>query len=257
MRGFLLLFAAALILSACTSASRPGEEKIPPREAFKLALRQNSLVKTLSGECRVSVESPDEAQSFNAKIYYKEPDSLMMVVDYLFGADAAYLAVIGGRYLFYNKINDNFLSGKVTDSFTRAFFQLPVPLSELSRLLVASVDMDSSLAGSEPAFLDEGYLFEKKRGDLDYFYLIDPYYARISRVEIYDRDKRLLLSEEFSEFEKSGTIFFPREIILKRPGKKQYISLYYTKIDLNKNLSGDLFRVTVPPSTKQLDLDTQ
>ena len=253
-RPWILLIISLLYACSPNGLMRNGE-KLEPAKALSLAIAQNEAINTFSGKARIAIESPEEAQSFDADVFFKNPDSALVIVDYLFGADAAYLSIIKSRYLFYNKVNDNFLAGNTSDSFSKAFFRLPLPMSEFSNLLIGKTAIDSSLLGKKMTETEEGYLFEGRQGDYSYFYLIDPKFARVKRLEIYSADSELILSQEFEDFILSKSIFFPRQIILKRPDKKQYISIYYTDIKINQGFDDSVFDISVPPSANQLDLD--
>lgn len=256
MKFYLCLLAFILIISGCsTKTFQFSDEKLSPEAAFKKVMAENDIVNTLHGNIRISIETPEEASGFDAEVFFRAPDSLMIKIDYILGADAALLAILKERYVFYNKVNDNFLSGNINDDFINAFFQLPIPLSQFSDLIIGRFPIDSSYAKYEVSEMNDNYLFENQKDDLNWYYSIDPFLGSVELLEIYDDKKQLLLAQNFTKFEMINNVVFPRQIILKRPSRGQYISIYYKELEINGDFSSEVFEVSIPASTKQLDLD--
>ena len=252
----LLLSVLILILVGCAGKKDHfGEERLSPESAFKRVIINNKIIESLHGNTRISIETPEEATGFDAEVFYRAPDSLMIKIDYILGADAALLGILGERYIFYNKVNDNFLSGNIYDDFIDAFFQLPIPLSQFSDLIIGRFPIDTSYTRYEVSEMKDNYLFEIKQDDYFWNYSIDPYLGSVQLLEIYDHNKELVLAQNFTKFEVINSRIFPRQIILKRPSRGQYVSIYYKELGINKAFSSEVFEVTIPASTKQLDLD--
>lgn len=249
------LFFLFVLITACSSGKSGLQENIvSPGFALRRAYYLNQSIQTLHGRAHISVESNEGAQSFDAEVFYKGPDSLVVKIEYLLGADAAILALLKNRYVFYNKVNDNFLSGNIGDPFVDAFFKLPIPLEEFADLLLAKFPLDSSMQKYKLSTLDDSYLFEQEKKGNKWFYNIDFAYGRVKRLEIYNPENELLLSQEFAKFGEIKDLTFPRQIILKRPNTGQYIGIYYSDVQINTPIPEDVFKVIIPSSTKQLDL---
>jgi outer membrane biogenesis lipoprotein LolB len=162
MRALPAISALAVLLTACSIANE-SKRLIPPEEALYLAAQNMERLQSLQGSARVSIELPQSAEGFNAQIYYQHPDSLLIRIEYLLGADAALLAIQGENYLYYNKLNDTYLRGNIHDPYIDAFLQLPLPMRDFSKLLLGRTDLDTSLQNYEVTRLEDAYLFQQSR----------------------------------------------------------------------------------------------
>ena len=118
-------------------------------------------------------------------------------------------------------------------------------------------------------------LSEKKLKQLDAFYAEDTYYVlqfeeetgrtrywidpfsdnAVSKIEIYNAKDEVVLLKEFTRFEKVGSIFLPRYIRMVRPQRKEYISLYFNRRQLNKKVNPKLFNIKYPSKIKVIEFE--
>lgn len=243
----------AILLSACGLGLKKEEVKLAPDQAWKTALANAGMLQSLKGITRISVEMPEGAQSFDSEVFYAAPDSMAIRIEYAFGTTAAEMVILGDRFLFYNAMNDNFLSGSVHDEFPKKFFQLPVSMGAFSRLLIAAVDPPVNYSGLKVTDLGDSYLYEGPVGAERWYFTIDSYLGVITRLEIYDGQKKLLLTEEFSNFTRQNGVIFPGRIVFKRPDAGQYVAVTYRELETNIPIPPETFNVVIPPSAKQLD----
>jgi outer membrane lipoprotein-sorting protein len=249
-----LLLGGLALLSSCGGLLQKGEtEVLTPRQALLLQIERQNQIKSFTGTATISIESPEQAQTFTADILVSG-DSLKLAIEYFLGASAAELLVTGERFLFLHLLNDNFLAGHTDDFYGQAFFQLPVPLSAFSSLLLGKSPLDTSFASYQVTDLNQQYIFETVRDGKVWFYYIDKYQATLHKIEVYSLARKQLLVLEFERFRSRAGMLFPEALRLIRKDKVQYLSVSYQTFTLNETIPGDKFSIVIPETSNQLDL---
>jgi hypothetical protein len=80
--------------------------------------------------------------------------------------------------------------------------------------------------------------------------------GRLVRSEELGSDGRAFLWAEFAEYERVGSVWFPRRILLGDEVEERRLTLRYERLELNPTLSADLFVAPSGPGLRELDMDS-
>ncbi len=207
-------------------------------------------IKTFSAKGRITIDSPQYSGTFEADIFAKGNDSLLVSVKGMFGVNVGKVFIGKERFIFYNQYENQFLTGRKTDFSNMNFLQFPLSLSELQQVFLAR-DVFNILKKEKFEKQEQGYFLSAKNGRFNYHIWFDPNTLLITRIE-YLSDQNLLFFKEYRQFVENNGIFFPRVINFVRPAEKQGVSIIFTQIEINKPIDEQVFRIKVNESAKQL-----
>ena len=132
------------------------------------------------------------------------------------------------------------------------FLQFPLELTQL-RSVFSAQDRFGILKKETYELRDNAFYVKTANGTLNYNIWFDPATLCIKKIEYYD-GQQLLFYKEYDQFEEFGGVLFPRRISFVRPEENQGLSIYFTKLELNKPLPDDRFKINISDKAKQIDL---
>ncbi len=139
MRFTLILLFILLGLSACTSKKiiRHPAGEISYREV----LRQNEVwqksVHSLDGSARLTLDTPEYSGNFSADILMAGGDSLLITLTGPMGIRAGKVLIAGRRFVFYNQVMNQFMTGTRQEFEDTNFMQFPLTLTQLQSVFAA------------------------------------------------------------------------------------------------------------------------
>ena len=212
-------------------------------------------IKTLQGNARITVDSESFSGTFYADIFINQNDSLLISVEALFGLDAGMMFIGNSRFIFYNKIDNQFYSGSVSDFRDRNFMQFPIKISEVADIFTAKDQLMSMKI--EEYKIDHDCFFVVGGNNLyGYRLWIDPHTGHISKIE-YLKEARSIYVKEYKNFLKIENLYFPRKIIIKRPLENQGMSIYYSKLKINDPIAKERFTIRISDQAQQFNVSLQ
>ena len=213
---------------------------------------QNKIF-SLSGESRISIETPEFSGTFFADILYNNNDSLLINVSGPFGIAVGKMFLGIDRFIFLNQFSNQFYSGETKNFKNKNFLQFPLKIHEISNFFtgkeiinnmkILDYDIDGDL-----------YFIHGINGTLNYNIWIDNVTGRIKRIE-YLNEEKIILVKEYDKFFKLNNTYFPKHIKLSRPEEQQVVSVYYNKLILNQKIPPSEFIIKIPDSARQIDLN--
>ena len=257
MRLSLILIIVLLGFSACTTTKlvRPNTAEISYREL----LRQNEIwresVRSLDGSARLTLDTPEYSGNFSADILMKGSDSLLITLTGPMGIRAGKVFIAGSRFVFYNQVMNQFMTGTRQEFEDTNFMQFPLTLTQLQSVFAAQ-DRFGILKKEKFETRSDAYYIETVNGTLSYHLWFDKQHLHLKKIEYYD-GKQLLYYKEYSRFKEVNGVLFPHLINFVRPEEKQGFSIYFTSLELNKPLEKDRFNIKILDSAKQIDLSLE
>jgi outer membrane lipoprotein-sorting protein len=250
-RRILALVPLALLLTGCPVRVDFGPHGRLEDPAFvvRTIRHRQSLVHSLVGEGRLSVDAPEGSGTLRVAVEVARPDRLYFETADLFGTPRGTFASDGERFSFYRPDLHLFVEGPATaDALSR---HLPVDLTpeELAGLLLASFPI-----------LDGEMRMEVDPDASAYVIVIAAPGGR-QRLTVGTRDLRLISVETrgerpfdafFEAFDDGllRTHVFPKGIRLVLPERRTELRLRYGDLALNREPAPGTFRLAPPPGAR-------
>ncbi len=254
MNKFLLFVVAGLFLLQGCKTQRLVVKNEYPNPTYRQLLEwherwQKSIV-SFSAEGLITVETPQFSGKFEADIYAKGKDSLLVAVSGFMGANVAKVFVGKERFIFYNQYDNQFITGRKEDFSGTQFLQFPVSVSMLRDLVLAQ-DHFTILKKEKFERRPGGYYLQAQNGHYDYQIWFDKKTMLISKIN-YVKDGETVFRKEYKKFAVYDGFYFPRVINFVRPSEKQGMSIIFKKIAINREIPSSVFKVKVGDNARQV-----
>jgi len=257
MYKLILLLLASIIIAGCAAKTRVAADldKISSRDLLAQNEHWQKSFSTLKGSAKISLESPQFTGSFGADILLNNSDSLLVTITGPLGIKLGRAFVSPKRFVFYNQMMNQFMTGSLEDYEDTYFMQFPLEISQL-RNVFAARESFNILELSTYEIRDGCYYLETRNDYLNYHIWFDPASLLIKKIEYYNRSK-LVYYKEYGQFEKFDGIYFPRLVSFVRPEEKQGMSIYYDEVFINHAFQPELFNINISDNARQIELSIE
>ena len=210
-------------------------------------------LRTLKGQGKLIVETQDVSYNANAQIVFKNPDSVLIKVEAIFGSDVGSLFADRKAFKVYIPSHNTCYFGK-SESLEKN--QLIAFSMNYNRLIqsVTGLNIANAISKGILRRVDETLILYGKENNHFIKYWIDPQLGVVTKSETRDSQNRLLLLEEYSRFIKTNGVVVPKTIRIKRPLSKESFTLFYETIRTNPNVQAKDFVLSVPKSAYKIML---
>lgn len=259
---FILGFA---LFQACTSASRIEREnyyRANPKSLFNDALQNSQKLNTLEASGYLAVESPQGGFNGTVRVYYQQPDSLLVQIKTGPGISVGYMLVIGQKFLLYN-ISENTLfrsegSHVPLEELIGIRLQLPNIFDAtlgLPRVYAANMPNGSKGDSLQIEVVKDKIHYSLEIDGDQYFYVADPKEGVFVGYTLVRSGETDSIFCDFKQFRKHRGIKIPRHIQVTRPAQKERVSFFYTRLKINGKLAKNRFNLKVSDKAEIIDLD--
>lgn len=246
---------AATLWSACTV---PGAMRtagsVSAGMIHEAVAANQERIQNLRGSGRLSIETPEMAQTVSFELYLQKPDSVLVRLEGPFGIEVGSALLTRQEFQFYNGLENQLITGPTN----------PAVLSRLLRMKISFDDLLSLFAGGR--FFDEdrperGELNDEEgslsvryaRGTETRRYRVDPRTLLIQRIEHAGRDGTVLAEQLFADFRPVDGTTLPHRMKVVFPRDRRMIAVAYSTLSVN-GTPADL-RLQVPANARRVILD--
>jgi len=250
-----LLVASLFITTSCsffTKNVKPDLTKVTYQLLLEHHAEWQKTIKTLSGNVRLTLDTPQYSGNFMASILVNEPDSMLITVTGPFGLKLGKVFVSKNRFIFYNQVMSQFYKGSKEDFSGKNFLQFPVEIGQLKDVFIAQ-DPFEVLSKKSLSIKDNVYYLEAENGNYNYNIWFNPEHHLITRIE-YIRDNQIHFYKEYKNFREVNGIYFPHHVNFVRPNEKQGLSIIFTELLVNQYNDPVSYKIKVADNAKQIDL---
>ncbi len=250
---FLIIIISLITLQGCKTQRVFVNEKLPNptyREFLEFHEQWQKSIRTFKGRGRITLDTPQFSGNFEADIYSKGNDSLLVSVSGFMGTQVGKVFVGKNRFIFYNQYDNQFITGRKEDFGQTAFLQFPISISRLREVFLAQ-DHFNILKKEKFEKKENTYYLSAQNGKFRYNIWFDESNWMITKIE-YIEDDQLLFFKEYKKFVNKDGIYFPLLINFVRPSEKQGMSVIFKEIQINKPVSADVFKVKVSDNAQQV-----
>lgn len=235
---FLKVSATGLVVFVlgCSSggAIKHADRTVTPQEIREVVERNHQNIRALLGNGRISVESPEIAQSGSFELALRKPDSVLVKLEGPFGLDIGSALVTREEFQFYNSFNNQLVTGPTNAQNLGRIFRLDLEFDDVLNLFTGGIFMpEDRLDPDDFAVEGEEFVMRYQRKGGSRVYWVDPETMLIVRVQFVDGQGRLVLEQRFSKFTTIDGITVPQYVRVTMYRERRMVSIAYSDLALN------------------------
>lgn len=226
---------AAFVLGCSSgSAIKHADRTVTPREIREAVENNHQQIWALIGTGRISVESPEIAQSGSFELALRKPDSVLVKLEGPFGLDVGSALVTRDGFQFYSSFNNQLVTGSTNAQNLGRILRLDLEFDDVLNLFTGGVFMPEDRADPDDFAIEgEEFVLRYRRDGGSRAYWIDPETMLIVRVQFVDAQGRLVLEQRFSKFTTIDRITVPLYVRVTMYRDRRMVSIAYSDLSLN------------------------
>jgi len=253
---FFFTFFMALVFSGCSGLYQQSvfhNRQIDWDTISQLSHNNYGRLKTLDGWAKLTIQSPVQSFTANTHIKLKRPDSLFLKIEAAFGIDVGLFFANRQYYLIYSPMQNICYTGSVDSLQKSPLFDIEISYEKLLQVF-AGAEVPVKIYNQQIENNNKNIILYGRTDSLYYKYFLDRRYGLVKKLEVRDEKNNLISLHEFSRFRRINGVTIPQTIKVKRPISKESISLFYTRLKINKEFDQDDFRITLPNNVLKVNL---
>jgi len=246
-----------LVFVACGTVSKgpaikPNESRIDIVQ--EILLKNHSKFKTLQGRGKLVIQSPRQSFSGSAVVNLKNPDSIYVRVEAVFGLDVGVVFADLKRFLIYSPMENLAYVGDNTDTLRlKSFLGFDLTFEEMMHSM-SGLTMLKKMPTAKIKMKEDELHIIGLADSVFYDYTLDTQFGLISQVVMKDFNGRTLRIEEYKQFTTINGVRVPRLVRFTRPIEKESLTIFYDQLAINKSISAADFYVRVPNDALKIRL---
>jgi hypothetical protein len=237
----MLRYAAAmfLLIYSCIGCRTTSSGSLPARtidavEVQRMAQMIHAHIRSFVGEGRISVESPEVAQSGSFTLEMLRPDSISIRLQGPFGIKVGSALITRSDFLFYNSIENVVITGPSSMENLSRILHVQMNFDDMLNLFAGGTFFQPDLRQPDTTFTeDDQSVFVYSAQDGRRRYWIDPDTRFIQKIQWYDTHGALALEQRFTRFEHVSGATVPFSIRVIQPGEQRTLALTYSDVAVN------------------------
>ena len=266
-RNTISLAASLLLLWGCSGprqVSRLGPPpalptSVPAEPFWKQLLQHRIALDNLKGLAQVQARTDKGSVALDdVVVVARHAEALRLEGIGPFG-QPLFLFITDGEWLALHMIRDSRLVvGSASARNLERLFGIAVAPQALLRLLLGDVPLNPLPTDGDLAYREDErlYMWESRQPapDPNYRVWFDPQGLHPVRFEKEDAAGSIVMRVTYGDFQRHGDVLLPVRIDVVDPTNQRQAIWRYTDVQLNTEVSADLFRVQPPPQTEVLML---
>jgi hypothetical protein len=205
----------------------------------------------MSGEGRISIETPEIAQSGSFILTLQRPDSMLINLQGPFGIKVGSALVTRTGFLFYNSLENKLITGLSSMENLNRILHVQLSFDDLLNLFTGGTFLESDLHAPEEIYVEnDQFVFVFTSDQTSRKYWIDPTTLLIQKVQFLDQSGKLALEQTFDDFEDINGFAMPYTIRLIQPKARQRLTFTYSEILVNTEKLH--FTFIIPPNAERI-----
>lgn len=234
-----------------TSMLNLGNRSVSSIEVQEVVRAQHTHIQSIKGEGRISVETPETANSGFFILTLKKPDSILINLQGPFGIKVGSVLVTRTGFQFYNSLENKLIIGSSNIENLDRIFHIQMSFDDLLNIFAGGTFLKDDLHSPDETHIeDDQYVFVYTSHNSSRRYWIDPTTLFIQKIQFLDRSGKLTLEQTFNDFEYVDGIAIPYTIRVAQPKARQMLALVYSDILLNTTQLQ--FTFTIPPNAERI-----
>ncbi|MCB2205225.1 DUF4292 domain-containing protein [bacterium] len=242
-----------ILLAGCAGTPAIDTTKpIDPAEVMRLVEARNAELHALEGYGKISVDTPEFANSGAINLSILKPDSMQIEISGPFGMTFVRAMVTQRSFQVYNGIENTLTEGQTTLRNLKRVLRLSLKFNDFLDILTGTVGFDLVPPRGKPETALDGssYTMRWDTAEGTLTYVIDLDYIAVQRFTRRDHSGSILEDITFRDFRKKSGMHLPQIVMISRPDLDESFSLVYDSQNIN-----DLpieFSFSYPPSARKI-----
>jgi len=247
----LVLFFLSFVGCRTTSTLNLDNRSITPAEVQKISHTHHTRIQSIQGEGRISIETPEIAQSGAFILTLRKPDSVLINLQGPFGIKVGSALVTRSGFSFYNSLENKLITGSASIENLNRILHVQLSFDDLLNIFAGGGFLDDDLRSPDTTYIEEGqYVFIYTSRNSSRRYWIEPTSLYIQKIQFLDRGGKITLEQTFNDFEKVDGIPMPFAIRIAQPKTQQMLTLKYS--DIMVNVEQLQFTFTIPQNAERI-----
>jgi outer membrane lipoprotein-sorting protein len=227
------------------------EHSISFEEVQEVARRHHAHIHSMSGEGRISIETPQVAQSGSFILTLQKPDSVLITLQGPFGMKVGSALVTRTEFFFYNSLENKLFTGLSNEENLNRILHIHLSFDDLLSLFAGGTFLESDFRAPDEIHIEDNqYVFVFTSEKTTRKYWVDPATLFIQKIHCLDRNGKLVLEQTFSNFEDANGFAMPYTIRILQPKERQQLTISYSDIAINTEKLQ--FTFTIPPNAERI-----
>jgi outer membrane lipoprotein-sorting protein len=250
---FFALCFSIISLNGCrpTSHLSLGDHSISYSEVQEITRTHHAHIHSILGEGRISVETPEIAQSGSFILTLQKPDSILINLQGPFGIKVGSALVTRTGFLFYNSLENKLITGLSSIENLNRILHVQLSFDDLLNLFAGGTFLENDFNAPDEIYIeDDQFVFVFTSSKTYRKYWIDPTTLYIQKVQFLDQSGKLALEQTFNNFEDVDGFAMPYTIRVVQPKSRQKLTFTYSEILVNTEKLH--FTFTIPPNAERI-----
>lgn len=228
-----------LFISGCAASNTTENIEILPADRLVKRLEANRRkIKSIEANGTLTVKTSDFNNSASFRIIVQKPDSICLTIMGPFGIELAQALVTKKNFIFYDAMNNTAYKGLANDDIIKNIFKINLSFNDLLDAFIGSVNLTERLYKSPShyeieydkyllTYIDSTSMISSK-------YKIDIKNLGISNFIIQNKQNKILMEADYSNFNIIENVAVPFNISLTNKLNNQYLNIEYSSFNANK-----------------------
>ncbi|MCX6120857.1 MAG: DUF4292 domain-containing protein [Ignavibacteriales bacterium] len=249
---FLLCFSLLTLIGCRTT--RPlnlGDRPVSYLEVQEITRSHHAHIHSMTGEGRISVETPEIAQSGSFTLTLQKPDSVLINLQGPFGIKVGSALVTRTGFLFYNSLENKLITGLSSVENLNRILHVQLSFDDLLNLFAGGAFLENDFHAPDETYIENDqcvFVFTSSKTSRKYW--IDPTTLYIQKVQFLDQSGKLALEQTFNNFEDVNGFAMPYTIRVIQPKTRQRLTFTYSEILVNTEQLH--FTFTIPSNAERI-----
>ena len=252
---FLLGGCSGLRLFSPPDPPPPVPASVPAGPFWKHLTERRNALENLKGLARVRARTDKGSAALDdVVVVVRRAEALRLEGIGPFG-QPLFLFITDGEWLALHMIRDNrLIVGPASARNLERLFGIAVAPQSLLRLLLGDIPLNPLPANGDLAYRKDErlYVWESTQPGSEPIYRVwfDPQRLHPVRFEMEDAAGSVVIRVNYGDFERHGDVLLPTRIDVIEPETQRQAVWRYTDVQVNTEVSANLFRVQPPPQTE-------
>jgi outer membrane lipoprotein-sorting protein len=249
---FILCFSLLTLIGCRTT--RPlnlGDRSVSYSEVQEVTRSHHAHIHSMLGEGRISVETPEIAQSGSFTLTLQKPDSVLINLRGPFGIKVGSALVTRTGFLFYNSLENKLITGLSSVENLNRILHVQLSFDDLLNLFAGGAFLENDFHAPDETYIEnDQFVFVFTSSKTSRKYWIEPTTLNIQKVQFLDQSGKLALEQTFNNFEDVNGFAMPYTIRVIQPKARQRLTFTYSEILVNTEQLH--FTFTIPPNAERI-----
>lgn len=220
-------------------------------EIHEAVFANQSLIQSMRAEGKVTIETPELAQTATFMLNLQKPDSVMLRIEGPFGIEVGAAIVTREEFLFYNILQNKVFTGSSKPENLSKILRVQVGFEDLLNLFSGGTFLPQDAASANEIIVEENQLVATYSDRLyKRRYWVDPNTLLIVKIQHFGADGKLFLDQRFDKHRLVGGVSIPHIVQLTLPRERRRVSISYSELALN--VPPERFSIIVPINAERI-----